>query len=161
MSKIVLTAALAFLLAVPLNAEAQSNRNGGIKIGILTDLSGQLADSTGVGSLVAAELALEDFGPVNGVKVELVSADHQNKPDVGAAVARRWYEVDKVDAIIDVPNSAVALAVQQLTREKNKVAIFSSPASSDLTGKACSPNGVDSGFKAGLVGSKESKHYRN
>ena len=116
--------------------------DGKVKIGILTDLSGQLADSTGLGSIAAAEMAIEDFGPIADVKVEMISADHQNKADIGSAIARKWYDVEGVDAIIDVPNSGVALAVQSITKEKNRVAIFSSPASSDLTGKACTPNGI-------------------
>src|SRR3982751_1051792 len=91
----------------------------------------------------AARLAVEDFGAAKkGMKVEIVSADHQNKADVGSAVARQWYDVDKVDAIFDVPNSGVALAINQLTRDKGKAFINSGAASSDLTGKACSPNTV-------------------
>ena len=133
--------ALLASIVVPHAAHAQYS-DSKVKIGILTDLSGQLADSTGAGSVVAAEMAIEDFGPIVDVKVEMISADHQNKADIGAALARKWYDVDGVDAIIDVPNSAVALAVQQITKEKNRIAIFSSPASSDLTGKACTPNGI-------------------
>ena len=128
-------------IIVPHAAYAQYS-DSKVKIGILTDLSGQLADSTGLGSIVAAEMAIEDFGPIADVKVEMISADHQNKADIGSAVARKWYDVEGVDAIIDVPNSGVALAVQSITKEKNRVAIFSSPASSDLTGKACTPNGI-------------------
>ena len=143
MRKTMLAAACAAAIALPCaGARAQSYSDGVVKIGILTDLSGQLADSTGAGSILAAEMAVADFGPIEGVKVEIVSADHQNKADIGAATTRKWYEVDGVDAVMDVPNSAVALAVQQITREKDRIAIFSSPASSDLTGKACSPNGI-------------------
>jgi len=143
MLKQVKVAALACLLGVPAAMEAQAQvSDGTVKIGIMTDLSGQLADSTGAGSILAAQMAVEDFGPIDGMKIELISADHQNKADIGASTARKWYEVDGVDAIMDVPNSAVALAVQQITRERDKIAIFSSPASSDLTGKACSPNGI-------------------
>jgi len=143
MKKTMLAAACAAAIALPCaGAGAQPYSDGVVKIGILTDLSGQLADSTGAGSILAAEMAVADFGPIDGVKVEIISADHQNKADIGAATARKWYEVDGVDAIIDVPNSAVAMAVQQITREKDRIAIFSSPASSDLTGKACSPNGI-------------------
>ena len=92
---------------------------------------------------VAAQMAVEDFGAAEkGIKVEIVSADHQNKPDVGSNIARQWYDVDKVDAIFDVPNSAVALAVNQITKDKGKAFIVSGAASSDLTGKACSPNTV-------------------
>ena len=143
MKKTMLAAACAVAIALPLaGAQAQTYSDGVVKIGILTDLSGQLSDSTGAGSILAAEMAVADFGPIEGAKVEIISADHQNKADIGAATARKWYEVDGVDAIMDVPNSAVALAVQQITREKDRIAIFSSPASSDLTGKACSPNGI-------------------
>ncbi|MCG5235782.1 ABC transporter substrate-binding protein [Xanthobacter oligotrophicus] len=143
MKKTFLAAACAAAIALPCaDARAQSYSGGVVKIGILTDLSGQLSDSTGAGSILAAEMAIADFGPIDGAKVELVSADHQNKADIGAATTRKWYEVDGVDAVMDVPNSAVALAVQQITREKDRIAIFSSPASSDLTGKACSPNGI-------------------
>src|SRR5678815_5157180 len=88
-------------------------------------------------------MAVEDSGiEKRGYKVEIISADHQNKPDVGSAIARQWYDQDKVDVIVDVPNSGVALAVNQITKEKGKVFLASGPASSDLTGKACSPNTV-------------------
>ena len=88
-------------------------------------------------------MAVEDFGiEKRGIKVEIVSADHQNKPDVGSAIARQWYDVDKVDVIVDVPNSGVALAVNQITKEKDKAFLVSGAASSDLTGKACSPNTI-------------------
>jgi branched-chain amino acid transport system substrate-binding protein len=148
MNRYAVTAAVAaclfaHTLSQPALAQSAAYSDGKIKIGILTDLSGQLSDSTGQGSITAAQMAVEDFGgSVNGTPVELIFADHQNKADVGASTARRWYDVDQVDAIMDVPNSAVALAVQQITKEKNRVAIFSSPASSDLTGKACTPNGI-------------------
>src|SRR6202158_1007585 len=113
------------------------------KIGILNDMSGLYSDITGPGSVVAAKMAVEDFGAAaKGIKVEIVSADHQNKPDVGSNIARQWYDVDKVDVIVDVPNSGVALAVSQITKEKGKAFLASGPASSDLTGKACSPNTV-------------------
>jgi branched-chain amino acid transport system substrate-binding protein len=117
--------------------------DGVIKIGVLSDMSSLYADIGGPGSTLAARMAVEDYGAAKkGMKVEIVSADHQNKADVGSSVARQWYDVDKVDAIFDVPNSAVALAINQLTREKGKAFIDSGAASSDLTGKACSPNTV-------------------
>jgi len=117
--------------------------DGVIKIGVMSDMSSLYADIGGPGSTLAARMAVEDFGAAKkGMKVEVVSADHQNKADVGSSVARQWYDVDKVDAIFDVPNSAVALAINQLTREKGKAFIDSGAASSDLTGKACSPNTV-------------------
>jgi branched-chain amino acid transport system substrate-binding protein len=114
-----------------------------VKIGVLSDMSSIYADSTGQGSVIAAEMAVADFGgSVLGKKIEVVSADHLNKPDVGANVARTWIDNEKVDVIADVPTSSVALAVQQLTKEKNRVFLISGGGSSDLTGKACSPTGI-------------------
>jgi branched-chain amino acid transport system substrate-binding protein len=118
-----------------------------VKIGVLNDQSGLFADLAGPGSVEAARMAVADFGgTVLGKPIEVIAGDHQNKPDVGAALARQWYDVDKVDVILDIPNSGVALAVQQVTKDKNKLVIFSSAAVSDLTGKACSPNGVHWAF---------------
>ncbi len=114
-----------------------------VKIGVLTDMSSLYADATGPGSVAAAQLAVKDFNPAaHGMNVEVVSADHQNKPDIGSNIARQWFDVDHVDAIFDVPNSGVALAVSEVTREKNKVFMVSGAASSDLTGPKCSPNTV-------------------
>jgi len=114
-----------------------------IKIGVLTDMSSLYTDLAGAGSVAAARMAVEDSGiEKRGIKVEIISADHQNKPDVGSSIARQWYDTDKVDVIVDVPNSGVALAVNQITKEKGKVFLASGPASSDLTGKACTPNTV-------------------
>ena len=125
-----------------ITAAAQA-QNVPVKIGILTDMSSLYADDTGPGSLAAAKLAVQDFNPAaHGLNVEIVSADHQNKPDVGTNIARQWYDVDHVDAIVDVPNSAVALAVSDVTREKNKAFLVSGAAISDLTGSKCSPNTV-------------------
>jgi branched-chain amino acid transport system substrate-binding protein len=133
-------AAAATVAAGAANAQISDNV---VKIGVLSDMSSLYADIGGPGSVLAARMAVEDSGvEKNGLKVEVVGADHQNKPDIGASVARQWYDVDKVDVILDTPNSAVALAVNQVTREKNKVFINSGAASSDLTGKACSPNTV-------------------
>jgi branched-chain amino acid transport system substrate-binding protein len=123
-------------------AQAQISDNV-VKIGVLSDMSSLYTDLAGAGSIVAAKMAVEDSGiEKRGVKVEIVSADHQNKPDVGSNIARQWYDVDKVDVIVDVPNSGVALAVNQITRDKGKAFLVSGAASSDLTGKACSPNTV-------------------
>ena len=123
-------------------AQAQISDNV-VKIGVLSDMSSLYTDLAGAGSVVAARMAVEDSGiEKRGVKVEIVSADHQNKPDVGSNIARQWYDVDKVDVIVDVPNSGVALAVNQITRDKGKAFLVSGAASSDLTGKACSPNTV-------------------
>lgn len=114
-----------------------------VKLGVLTDMSSLYSDATGQGSVAAVEMAVADYGgKVKGKPVEVVHADHQNKPDVGASIARNWYDNDNVDAILDVPTSSVALAVQNITREKNKVLLISGGGSSDLTGIACSPNGI-------------------
>jgi branched-chain amino acid transport system substrate-binding protein len=139
LSSLVVSAALATLAA---GANAQIS-DGIIKIGVMNDMSGLYADIAGPGSVTAARMAVEDFGAAaKGMKVEIVSADHQNKPDVGSSVARQWYDVEKVDAIFDVPTSSVALAINQITRDKGKAFISSGAASADLTGKACSPNTI-------------------
>jgi branched-chain amino acid transport system substrate-binding protein len=123
-------------------AQAQIS-DGVIKIGVLNDQSGLYADITGPGSTLAARMAVDDFGAAKkGMKVEVVAADHQNKPDVGSTIARTWYDTDKVDVIVDVPTSSVALAVSQVTRDKGKAFLVSGAATSDLTGKACSPNTI-------------------
>src|SRR5450432_3038370 len=114
-----------------------------VKIGVLTDMSGLYSDLSGQGSVIAAQMAVKDFGgKVAGKPIEIISADHLNKPDVGSAIARQWADQDKVDVVVDVPTSSVALAVQDVLKEKGKVFLMSGPASSDLTGKACSPTGV-------------------
>jgi branched-chain amino acid transport system substrate-binding protein len=137
--KLVLAASVAMAMGA---AQAQVS-DGVIKIGVLNDQSSLYADIAGQGSAVAARMAVEDFGAAKkGMKVEVISADHQNKPEVGSAIARQWYDVDKVDVIVDVPTSSVALAINQVTREKNKLFLVSGAATSDLTGKACSPNTV-------------------
>jgi branched-chain amino acid transport system substrate-binding protein len=116
---------------------------GTIKIGVLNDQSGLYADIAGTASVWMARKAVEDFGAAaKGMKVEIIGGDHQNKPDIGLSIARQWFDVDKVDAIADVPTSSVALAINELTRDKNKVFLAVGPATSDLTGKACSPNTV-------------------
>jgi branched-chain amino acid transport system substrate-binding protein len=114
-----------------------------VKIGVLTDMSSLYADATGKGSVAAVGMAVADYGgKVKGKPVEVISADHQNKPDVGVNIARNWYDNDKVDAIFDVPTSSVALPVSALTRERNRININSGGGSSDITGVACSPNTV-------------------
>jgi branched-chain amino acid transport system substrate-binding protein len=113
-----------------------------VKIGVLNDRSGIYADITGEGSAVAAQMAADDFGADKGITVEVVSADHQNKPDVGSNIARQWYDTEGVDVIADVPTSSVALAINDITKEKNKVFLNSGAASSDLTGSKCSPNTI-------------------
>ena len=123
-------------------AQAQIS-DGVVKIGVLSDMSSLYADIGGPGSVVAAKMAVDDFGAAKkGMKVEILSADHQNKPDVGSNIARQWYDTDQVDAIVDVPTSSVALPVSALTHEKNRININSGGGSSDITGVACSPNTV-------------------
>ena len=113
-----------------------------VRIGVLSDMTGPSADSSGPGAIVAVRMAVEDFGgTVLGRPIEIVSADHMNKADVGASIARRWYD-EGVDVIVDLTNSAVSLAVQDLARQKKRLALHVSPASSDLTGRACSPFGL-------------------
>ncbi len=114
-----------------------------IKIGVLNDQSGAYSDLSGQGAVVAARMAIEDFKAIGpDLSVSLISADHQNKPDVGAATARQWYDRDGVDAIFDVPTSSVALAVSDVSREKNKVFVASGSGTTDLTGAKCTPNTV-------------------
>ncbi|TXM90794.1 ABC transporter substrate-binding protein [Methylobacterium sp. WL30] len=114
-----------------------------VKIGVLTDRSGVYADIAGEGSLVAARMAVEDFKAADkGLKVEVISADHQNKPDVGSAIARQWYDRDGVDMIIDGVTSSVALAINQVTKEKNRTFIDTGAGTADLTGVQCTPNTV-------------------
>jgi branched-chain amino acid transport system substrate-binding protein len=116
--------------------------DGVVKIGVLNDMSSLYADIGGKGSVLAAQMAVDDFGgKVLDQPIEVISGDHQNKPDIGAGLARKWIDTEHVDTIVDVPTSSVALAVQEVTREKKRVFLMSGPASSDLTGKACSPYG--------------------
>jgi len=134
---------IAASLALAVTAAQAQISDGVVKIGVLSDMSSLYSDIGGGGSTVAARMAVEDYTKAHqGLKVELISADHLNKPDVGSGIARQWYDVDKVDAIVDVPTSSVALAINQVTKEKGKVFLVSGAASSDLTGKACSPNTV-------------------
>jgi branched-chain amino acid transport system substrate-binding protein len=123
-------------------AQAQITKDT-IKIGVLADMSSLYADLGGPGSVVAAKMAVEDFGgTLDGKKIEIVSADHQNKPDIGASIARKWFDQDGVDLITDLTTSSVALAVQEVARSTNKVILVSGAASSDLTGKACAPTSI-------------------
>ena len=129
-------------LLVAGTAQAQIS-DGVVKIGVLSDMSSLYADLDGAGSVLAATMAVEDFGAAaKGIKVEIISADHQNKPDVGSAVARQWFDTDKVDMITGTTNSGVALAVNQITKDKGRAFIVSGAATADLTGKACSPNTI-------------------
>ena len=131
------------LAAVGLNAHAQIS-DGIVKIGVLNDMSGLYADITGPGSVVAAKMAVEDYlkSSKSSLKIEIVSADHQNKADIGSNIARQWYDTGKVDMIIDVPTSSVALAISQVSREKGKIHVNTGAATADLTGTACSPNTI-------------------
>jgi branched-chain amino acid transport system substrate-binding protein len=117
--------------------------DGVVKIGVLTDMSSLYAENTGPGSVAAAKLAVADFGAeAKGIKVEIISADHQNKPDLGSSIANGWFDKDKVDVIVDVPNSGIALAVSEIARQKNKVFLAVGPATSDLTGPKCNANTI-------------------
>src|SRR6201989_2857228 len=114
-----------------------------VRVGVLNDISGIFQDTNGMASVEAARMAAEDFaGGGKNVKVEIVYADHQNKADVGSAIARKWLDVEGVDAIVDVPNSAVGLSINTLLRDSRMTFLASSTASADLTGKACSPNTI-------------------
>ncbi|WP_316225375.1 ABC transporter substrate-binding protein [Bradyrhizobium sp. SZCCHNS3052] len=134
------------LLGTALTLAAGSIASAGdktVKIGALSDQSGLYADLGGPGSTLAAQMAIEDSGlTAKGWKIDVISGDHQNKPDIGTSIARQWFDVDKVDVIVDVPNSGVALAVNNVVKEKNGVYINSGAATSDLTNAQCSPNTV-------------------
>lgn len=136
--------AIAALAAVLSATAAQAQISDDVvKIGVLTDQSGVYADATGPGSVEAVRMAIADFGgKVAGKPVVMVDADHQNKADIGATIARRWYDAENVDVIVDFSNSAVAFAVLELAKQKNKAILITSAGSSDLTGKACSLNSV-------------------
>jgi branched-chain amino acid transport system substrate-binding protein len=138
------TRALAMSLAAFIVASSAAQAeiaNGKVKIGVLTDLSGGYEQNSGNGSVEAAKMAAEDFGgKVNGAPIEIIAGDHQNKPDVGASLAARWFDVDKVDAVTDLVNSAVGFAVLDLAKAKNKTVLLTSAGSADFTGKACAPD---------------------
>lgn len=133
---------LGALCAVLMFGSHTAQAQGTFKIGVLNDQSGPYSEYGGLGSVQAAKMAVEDFGGVVlGQKIEIVSADHQNKPDVGSSIAREWYDVDGVSAIADLTNSAVALAVQSVAKERKKIALFSGPATTRLFDEDCSPTG--------------------
>ena len=139
MRKLLLSAASVGLIAAPAVAEVS---DGTVKIGILNDQSGVYSDFGGQNSYQAALMAVEDFGgTVLGAPVEVVTADHQNKPDIASNIARQWYDTEQVDSIMELTTSSVALAVQALSREKNKVTITTGAATTELTGAQCSPYG--------------------
>src|ERR1700687_4332499 len=134
---------MAMVLSCVAGAASAQMTDKVIKIGVLNDQSGLYADLSGQGSVVAAKMAVEDFGgKVDGTPIEVIFADHQNKPDIGSTVARQWLDVDKGDVIVDGPPSSGALAVTEVVRAKNKVLLVSGAAASDLTGKNCSPNTI-------------------
>lgn len=132
---------VALCLGLTPPAAAQQQKRDAVRIGVLTDLTAGFADVAGPGSVVAAQLAAEDFGgKAAGLPVQIVSGDHLNKPDVASGLARRWFDTDGVDAIVDLPNSGIALAVGEVARNANRVALVTAAVSSRLSGEACSPN---------------------
>ncbi len=136
-SRFIALGAALMLAAAPAAAQIS---DGVVKLGVLTDLSGPASDATGQGSVVAAQLAVEDFGgSVLGTPVQVIAANHQLKPDIGAGIARQWYDAEQVDVILDVPISAVGLAVEEVSREKKKLLIVHSTGTDQFTGKSCSP----------------------
>ncbi|UPT84653.1 ABC transporter substrate-binding protein [Bradyrhizobium barranii subsp. apii] len=129
--------------ALPDLASARELSAGVVKIGIINDQTGPLSDNSGPGSVVAAKLAVDDFRKLSpDLKVEIIVADHQNKPDIGAQIVRKWFDVDGVDMVADVGNSAVALAIQSIARDKNKIVIYSAVGTTDIGGKQCSRTGL-------------------
>ena len=139
MKKLVLGGALLALAGLPALAQVSDDV---VKIGVLTDMGGVTADIGGKGSVIAAELAVKEFGAtVLGKPIQIVAADHQHKADVGTTIARQWFDVDKVDAVVDIPNSAVALALQSLAREKKRIVMYSGAGTTALTNAQCSPYG--------------------
>jgi branched-chain amino acid transport system substrate-binding protein len=147
-------------MAVGLSAGSAAAQISGdvVRVGVLNDQSGVYADFGGKGSVVAAQMAIDDFGgTVNGAKIELLSADHQNKPDIAANIARQWIDEKGVDAILELTTSAVGLAVQQITNAKDRALLISSASSPDFTGKSCSPNTVHWGFDSYGISSVATK----
>lgn len=139
MKAIAFCSALLALASTPLRAQISDDV---VRIGVLTDMAGVTADITGKGSVIAAELAVKEFGgTVLGKPVQVIFADHQHKADLGTTIARQWMDVDKVDALVDIPNSAVALAVQALARDKKKIVMYSGAGTTALTNEQCSPYG--------------------
>lgn len=140
---------LALLVGTTPFAHAQDKN---VKIGVLTDMSGLYADISGPGSVAAANMAVEDSGLAKkGWKIDVISADHQNKPDVGATIARQWFDTEKVDAIADVPTSSVALAVNNVVKEKNGVLLDSGAGTSDLTNAQCTPNTIHWAYDTSML----------
>ena len=141
--KFAIIGAAAILGAGSAGAQTAAISDDVVRIGVLTDMSGQFSHESGEGSVTAVKMAVEDFGgKVLGKPIEVVVADHQNKPDIASGLARKWYEVDKVDMIANLINSSIALSVSQLAKEKNRIAIINGSGSSRLTNDACTPNSV-------------------
>ena len=138
------TSCLVLVLAAGLAATGPAR--GGesvIKIGVMADMNGPLSTASGPGSVEAARMASEEFGwTIDGKRIEIIAADHQNKPDIGAAIARQWFEIERVDVIADLTNSAVGFAVVEIAKPLNKIVLISGPGSSDFTGKACTPTSI-------------------
>lgn len=133
---------LALATTVSTTVSAAGFSGGSIKIGVINDQSGTFSDLAGLGSVTAAKLAIEDFQRANpAVKVELISADHQNKADIGSQVVRQWFDVEGVDMVADAMNSAVALAIQSIARDKNKIVTYAAVGTTEITDKQCSPTG--------------------
>jgi branched-chain amino acid transport system substrate-binding protein len=131
------------MLAAATSAASAQISDGVVRIGVLTDLSSWGRDNSGPGSVEAAKMAVEEFGPtVLGKPIEIISADHQMKTDVGTQIAREWFDNGKVDAVADIPNSGIAIAIHNMVRERNKIALLSGPGASSLTDELCSPNTV-------------------
>ena len=132
-------------------AEADGYSDGKITLGVLTDLSGAYSDIAGMGSVEAVKMAVEDFGTVNGIQVDMISADHQNKADIASGIAREWYDEKGVDAIFDLTNSSVALAVATISQEKHRIAMVSGASTTRLTTDSCTPNTIQYVYDANSV----------
>jgi branched-chain amino acid transport system substrate-binding protein len=142
-NRFVMITAAAVMAAGSASAQTPAISDDVVKIGVLTDMSGQFSHESGEGAVTAVKMAVEDFGgKVLGKPIEVVVADHQNKPDIATGLARKWYEVEKVDMIANLINSSIALSVSQLAKEKNRIAIINGSGSSRLTNDACTPNSV-------------------
>lgn len=138
-----IAAATILTMSVGAGAQTVTISDGVVKIGVLTDMSGQFSHESGEGAVTAIKMAVEDFGgKVLGKPIEVVVADHQNKPDTASALARKWFDVEKVDMIGNLINSSIALTVSGLAKDKNRIAIINGSGSSRLTGDACTPNSI-------------------
>ncbi|TAI66671.1 ABC transporter permease [Bradyrhizobium sp. Leo170] len=141
--KFLVAAAAIVVFANPAGAQSLAMSDGAVKIGVLTDMSGQFSHESGEGAVTAVKMAVEDFGgKVLGKPIEVLVADHQNKPDTASGLARKWFDVDHVDMVANLINSSIALTVSQLAKEKNRIAIINGSGSSRLTNDACTPNSV-------------------